>query len=316
MLTSCHALRNIHAIFKSEDFEEFFVLETGRSVIRLSSKADTMLPVKDWRYGDTISQGADTALQASLETLGSKITNSIPKLGALKNFSSNLSLDSIKNSIMKVGSFETRSPSPDVIDAVIGVDYNKPPVVSDVRAALDRQGNKLMNKEFLDRMDKIGQSEYDEEVVQHKKSPRLSKSNRRASDHDINIVTIGGSSETELSEQLKLSEKENENNLTSMEKEETLLKLLGVSNLQDKSNNLSSNENENIAQEPPNDEGNPQQSDSIDSVTNIGYGPPSDSSVSMPSNSLVNTSGLSSGPGLSNEHKLQVNYDILVVNFY
>ena len=93
-----------------------------------------------------------------------------------------------------------------------------------------------------------------------------------------------------------------------MEKEETLLKLLGVSNLQDKSNNLSSNENENIAQEPPNDEGNPQQSDSIDSVTNIGYGPPSDSSVSMPSNSLVNTSGLSSGPVLSNEHKLQVNY--------
>ena len=230
LLASCNALRNILAVAVTSE-REFFVLETGRSVIRIGLEEDSLTPVKDWRRSSTVSQGADTDLHSALEDISSKITRTLPQIDLFKTLSANanVGMTLLKTRLsggVSVPSPDPRSPSPEVVEALLGLDYNKPAASRDIRAVLELE--KPADREFRERMNRIGEADYEEQISRVKTSPRLSKSSKRLAkgkevindahdDEDVEAVlqAHGGFNVSDLK--------------NSLEKEETLMKMLNLS---------------------------------------------------------------------------------------
>ena len=297
VIASCNYFRNILDISQASE-AEFFVLETGRSVIRISTKEDILN--LDWRRCSTASQGADTAIESTLETFGSKITQTLPKLGLLKAFSfpSNVRFDSFKSKIAKVSaSFDHRSPSPEVVDALLGVDYNRPgdrlDEVSRTRMLLENE--KYIDKDFINRMDKIGESDYDSNISTLKKSPKLPKHEEKQNQGNPPNSEVSVNY-TDDSEKWKVNSELDQ--LSSLEKEETLLKMLNLDTVKDSPGDKPNCDGENESKKSKVEEATAIKSEidqdirnvSMDSTankdssigsssTNIGYGPPSDNSA-------------------------------------
>ena len=263
ILTSCNSFRNIYNICRTSD-EEVFVHETGRSIVRLGVTKDNLIPVqaRDWRRLSSASQAADTALESTLENLGSRMSKHLPQFGKLK-MSSRLNIESIKVKISNIVGSNDSCTNPEVVDALIGLDYKKADSLTDVRSALNK--DKFSNKDFLARMDSIGKREYDEDIVANaaKKSPRQSRTSKSSS----NEARVEMMLDTALAT-LPIGKEDEHSVMSSLEKEEKLMKIL----------KLEEEEFDSCKRQPDHPEPLSEKVSQTSSITTINYGPPSDGS--------------------------------------
>ena len=263
VLTSCNSFRNIFNICRTS-CGEFFVHETGRSIVRLGVTMDDLIPVEDWKRQSTVSQAADTVMESTLENIGSRMSKHLPQLDKLRTMSSHLTMssqiESLKVKLSNIVSLNDSSTSPEVVDALIGLDYKKPDSLTDVRSALDN--DKFSNKDFLARMDSIGRRDYDEDIVANaKKSPRQSRTCKRS----LNEAHVEGTFDIEVTPLTNVIQDEH-NDLSSLEKEEKLMKLL---KLEEEGIRLSVFQYPHVPGEKVSQ---------TSSINTISYGPPSDGS--------------------------------------
>ena len=282
VLNSCNSFRKIYNICRTSD-EEMFIHETGRSIVRLGVTKDNLIPdqAQDWRRLSSASQAADTALESTLENLGSRMSKHLPHVGKLQ-MSSHLNIESIKVKLSNIVGSNDSCMSPEVVDALIGLDYKKTDSLTDVRSALDK--DKFSNKDFLARMDSIGRREYDEEIVANtaKKSQRKS----RTSKCSINEAPVETRLDTALATfTVGNEDKDEQHAMSSLEKEEKLMKILKIE------------EEEIDSCKRPSDHPDPlsEKVSRNSSINAISYGPPSDGS-NVTSNILSND--LEHGPRL------------------
>ena len=286
VLSSCNSIRNVIGLSIASS-DEFFVLETGRSVLRIASIEDRFSPVKDWRtQGSTASQGPDTHIESTLGHFGSRISKNIPQLEIIKSMTPNLSFDSLRTKLSAVASnsFDNRSPSPEVFDALLGVDYSKP------GTTLSPEKVPQIDPDFKLKMDKIGESEFDSTICVMKKSTKLNKGHKFYEDKEETI------NEDITSDWMKsLFNQSSVETLTPLEKEETLLKMLNIETkdkvcLDDPKHDTRPTEEVEVqVQEQPSSV-TPQSS--LESF-NIGYGPPSDTSSLVTHSNVTNHSIIS-----------------------
>ena len=84
VIASYSSLRSILDLSVTEQ-GEIFVLESGRSLVRLSEAEDKYRAGVDWRLDITASQGPDTSLESSVDTLSSHLSSRPPSLHRLAN---------------------------------------------------------------------------------------------------------------------------------------------------------------------------------------------------------------------------------------
>lgn len=274
VLTSCHSFRNILNICRTS-CEELFVHETGRSIVRLGVTKDSLIPVQDWKSQSTVSQAADTVLESTLENLGSRMSKHLPHFEKIRTMSSHI--EHIKVKLSNIVSSNDSSTSPEVVDALIGLDYTKPDSLTDVRSAMDN--DKFSNKDFLARMDRIGRREYDEDIVANaKKSPRQSRTSKCC----INEAHVEGTFDSDVAPSSTMDIEEEHNALSSLEKEEKLMNILELKE-----------EDKNSSYERLPDYLKIKEDKVFQTSSNntISYGPPSPSDGSIITKSILSTEG-------------------------
>ena len=82
VLASCYSFRSILDLSVTEK-GEIFVLESGRSLVRLAKTEDLHRSGEDWRQGETASQAPDSQLAASVEGLGAGLARRFSSLQGL-----------------------------------------------------------------------------------------------------------------------------------------------------------------------------------------------------------------------------------------
>ena len=82
VLASCYSFRSILDLSVTEK-GEIFVLESGRSLVRLAKTEDVHRSGEDWRQGETASQAPDSQLAASLEGFGAGLARRFSSLSGL-----------------------------------------------------------------------------------------------------------------------------------------------------------------------------------------------------------------------------------------
>ena len=168
-MASCNSLRSVLDLSLTSS-GEIFVLETGRSVIRLATAEDDLAPASDWRRGQTVAQGADTELESALLEVGTRLVERLPRLPVLQSLAANLSSE-LQSMASKVrGQARTTSPAEEVMEAVIGLNYSN---TTQSSCQLSPPASELLDSDFKARMDLIGDSEFTEEIAQ--RSPRRTR---------------------------------------------------------------------------------------------------------------------------------------------
>ena len=258
VLTSCHSFRNIYNICRTSD-SEFFVHETRRSIVRIGTQEDITVSVKNLR-SSTI---ADTEIESTLENFGSQILLNISQFRKLKSpaLSSSLNIESFRAKLTNIVSSNDRSPSPEVFDSLMGFDYKNPNDFTDVRSAFDN--DRFANKDFIAKMDSIGSREYDEDIVVNSK--KSSKQARITNNRNETEAETDRNSDAKLT----LSMITDENDMSSPEKEEKLMKMLKLEEEGGDTVCDESSDRPMILVEA---------SSQTASINTISYGPPSDSS--------------------------------------
>jgi len=178
VLASCNSLRNILDLTVTST-GEIFVLENGRTLVRLAKQEDTFCVGKDWRRGSTVSQGADSALESSVESFGSNIAKKLPSIHGINSFAFGLNVGALRDKLglgsKKENDYRSSSPAEEVIEALIETNpnYMNPSIDSDL--APITSPNNLLDVDFKSRMDKIGDLEYDKTLRSPKRQKKKTK---------------------------------------------------------------------------------------------------------------------------------------------
>ena len=182
VLASCNTLRNILDLTVTS-IGEIFVLETGRTLIRLAKTEDAMFVGRDWRRGSTVSQGADSALESTVESLSTNIVKKMSSIPVLNSFAAGLKNGSWKDKLglnskpeRYAQPAQSYSPVEEVIEALDETDLM--PTHSKVEEEPTNSSSKsnLLDIDFKSRMDKIGEQDYEPTLRSPKRQKKRSKS--------------------------------------------------------------------------------------------------------------------------------------------
>ena len=196
VLASCNTLRNILDLTVTST-GEIFVLETGRTLIRLAKTEDALSGVHDWRRGSTVSQGADTALESTVESFSTNIVKKISSMQMLNSFAVGLKSGAWRDKLGLIAKEEVyaapSSPPEEVVEALEDTSINHRYSPQDPKQSSSQ--NNLLDVDFKSRMDKIGEQEYEPTLRSPK---RQKKRNKRHSTYSVSpgASEIGDSSET------------------------------------------------------------------------------------------------------------------------
>ena len=167
VLASCYSFRSIVDLSVTEE-GEIFVLESGRSLVRLGKTEDAHRAGEDWRQGGTAAQAPDSQLAASVEGLGAGLARRLPSLHQLTSafplqpFSSGWLERAERSLTNKISPVEEATEAFGEIDS-------------------DEKREKADNEnDFKSRMDRIGELAFGPLLSQTKKSTQHQKSPRRS----------------------------------------------------------------------------------------------------------------------------------------
>ena len=167
VLASCYSFRSILDLSVTEG-GEIFVLESGRSLVRLGKTEDAHRAGEDWRQGGTAAQAPDSQLVASVEGLGAGLARRLP---SLHHFTASLPLQPFASGWLERAERSLTnkiSPVEEATEACGQLD-------------IDERSRQADNEnDFKSRMDRIGELAFGPLLSQTKKSTEHQKSPKRS----------------------------------------------------------------------------------------------------------------------------------------
>eukprot|EP00090_Calanus_glacialis_P016034 TRINITY_DN25151_c0_g1_i1.p1 TRINITY_DN25151_c0_g1~~TRINITY_DN25151_c0_g1_i1.p1 ORF type:complete len:1282 (+),score=279.61 TRINITY_DN25151_c0_g1_i1:471-4316(+) len=198
VLASCNTLRNIIDLTVTP-MGEIFVLETGRTLIRLARTEDSLSVGRDWRRGSTVSQGADSALESTVESFSSNIAKKMSSIPVLNSFAAGLKAGSWRDKLglnTKTELYaQPSSPAEEVVEALDETDLTPRSTKDEDELTRSISQNNLLDVDFKSRMDKIGEQEYQPTLRSPKRQKKRSRRNSPVSQSPGNS-TYSDSSDT------------------------------------------------------------------------------------------------------------------------